>query len=134
MLRRFELIYVAGSYWEAIDVLYGDATFYFDDILLLRHFLDRQAYQRSAQRIRNIYFDWISSVWISHGEEEVIQPYIEEYWNPMCRRLEELRGLRRLIISAPSMISDSTWDDDDSYMAASLKCLQSREDLEVSLC
>lgn len=87
------------SYNEAIDVLYKGASFYFDDLNVLRGFLDVRRDAGNEDLIRSIQFNWTSFVWLHHGQQSAVQQYLNEHWHPLCRRLDEMNNLRSFIVS-----------------------------------
>lgn len=87
------------SYNEAIDVLYRGASFYFDDLNVLREFLDVRRDAGNEDLVRSIYFNWTSFVWLHHGQQSAVRQYLNEHWYPLCRRLNEMNSLRSFVVS-----------------------------------
>ncbi|KAF3075434.1 hypothetical protein CFAM422_002508 [Trichoderma lentiforme] len=86
-------------YDEVIDVLYRGVSFCFDDLNVLREFLDVRRDAGNEDLIRSIYFNWTSFVWLHHGQQSAVQQYLNEHWHPLCRRLDEMNSLTSFVVS-----------------------------------
>lgn len=87
-----------ASYVEAVTVLYSKADFHFNDLAVLKLFLQRVS---AAQKdlIRTIHLEWASFVWFHIGCPAVRGTYLSEQWQPVCKMLSGMRDLRNLRIS-----------------------------------
>lgn len=88
-----------NRYDESLDILYSNTMFQFDDLKVLRQFLDLSLRSGTDIFVRSIYFDWVSFVWFDYGSQIAAQAYVNEYWYPVCQRFTEMRGLRDLWVA-----------------------------------
>lgn len=65
----------------------------------MRKFLDVRRNVGNENLVRSIYFDWTSFVWLSHGQQYAVQQYLDEHWDPLCRRLNEMNSLKSFVVS-----------------------------------
>ncbi|KAK1772877.1 hypothetical protein QBC33DRAFT_522736 [Phialemonium atrogriseum] len=84
-------------YAEAVPLLYSQARFYFNDLVVLNLFLQRVPGSHT-DLIRTIHLDWASQVWFHFGGSVVRAAYLREYWQPVCRALGDMPSLRNLRI------------------------------------
>jgi hypothetical protein len=86
-----------ASYAEAAPILYSGAKLYFDNVAVLKLFL-QQVSDTQRDLIRTIHLEWASLLWFDIGCPGERAAYLRDYWQPVCKALTSMRSLRNLRI------------------------------------